>query len=397
MKHVRTVNDLQASDLSGKRVLLRADLNVPIDANGVITDDSRIVAILPTISYLLDHGASVIVVSHLGRPKGQVTDRLRLTPVALDLSEKLNRPVIKTDDCVGSEVEAVCSQLKAGDVVLLENVRFYKEEEANDPTFSQKLARLADIYVNDAFGTAHRAHASTAGVASYLPAYAGFLIQKEVEHLESVLLNPDHPFVAIIGGSKVSSKIGILSHLIGKVDTLLIGGGMMFTFYKAMGYETGRSLVESDCVGLAKDLLEKARTTSTTIVIPSDVVVADACQAGVATLTVPATQIPRDKMGLDIGPDTVAAFSREIAKAKTILWNGPLGVFEIDAFSHGTMAIAKAVADASAKSVIGGGDSAAAIQKAGLASHISHISTGGGASLEFLEGKTLPGIAILKD
>ncbi len=397
MKHVRTVNDLQASDLSGKRVLLRADLNVPMDTNGVITDDSRIVAILPTISYLLDHGASVIVVSHLGRPKGQVTDRLRLTPVALDLSEKLNRPVIKTDDCVGSEVEAVCSQLKAGDVVLLENVRFYKEEEANDPSFSKKLARLADIYVNDAFGTAHRAHASTAGVASYLPAYAGFLIQKEVEHLESVLLNPDHPFVAIIGGSKVSSKIGILSHLIGKVDTLLIGGGMMFTFYKAMGYETGRSLVESDCVGLAKDLLEKARTTSTTIVIPSDVVVADACQAGVATLTVPATQIPRDKMGLDIGPDTVAAFSREIAKAKTILWNGPLGVFEIDAFSHGTMAIAKAVADASAKSVIGGGDSAAAIQKAGLASYISHISTGGGASLEFLEGKTLPGIAILKD
>ncbi|MEK7298371.1 MAG: phosphoglycerate kinase [Candidatus Margulisiibacteriota bacterium] len=397
MKHVRTVNDLQASDLSGKRVLLRADLNVPMDTNGVITDDSRIVAILPTISYLLDHGASVIVVSHLGRPKGQVTDRLRLTPVALDLSEKLNRPVIKTDDCVGSEVEAVCSQLKAGDVVLLENVRFYKEEEANDPSFSKKLARLADIYVNDAFGTAHRAHASTAGVASYLPAYAGFLIQKEVEHLESVLLNPDHPFVAIIGGSKVSSNIGILSHLIGKVDTLLIGGGMMFTFYKAMGYETGRSLVESDCVGLAKDLLEKARTTSTTIVIPSDVVVADACQAGVATLTVPATQIPRDKMGLDIGPDTVAAFSREIAKAKTILWNGPLGVFEIDAFSHGTMAIAKAVADASAKSVIGGGDSAAAIQKAGLASYISHISTGGGASLEFLEGKTLPGIAILKD
>jgi phosphoglycerate kinase len=397
MKHVRTVNDLQASDLSGKRVLLRADLNVPIDANGVITDDSRIVAILPTISYLLDHGASVIVVSHLGRPKGQVTDRLRLTPVALDLSEKLNRPVIKTDDCVGSEVEAVCSQLKAGDVVLLENVRFYKEEEANDPTFSQKLARLADIYVNDAFGTAHRAHASTAGVASYLPAYAGFLIQKEVEHLESVLLNPDHPFVAIIGGSKVSSKIGILSHLIGKVDTLLIGGGMMFTFYKAMGYETGRSLVEPDCVGLAKDLLAKARTTSTTIILPSDVVVADACQAGVATLTVPATQIPRDKMGLDIGPDTVAAFSREIAKAKTILWNGPLGVFEIDAFSQGTMAIAKAVAHASAKSVIGGGDSAAAIQKAGLASHISHISTGGGASLEFLEGKTLPGIAILKD
>lgn len=378
---------------SGKRALVRCDFNVPLDANLNITDDTRIRAALPTIQYLLEHGAIVILCSHLGRPKG-VTEGLRLNPVAKRLSELLGKPVKKLDDCIGPEVEAAIAASKPGDVLLLENLRFYAEEEKNSPEFAQKLAKLADVYVNDAFGTAHRAHASTAGVAAYLPAVAGFLLEKEIQFLGEAIQNPKRPFVAILGGAKISDKIGVIENLLSKADTLLIGGGMANTFLKAKGYHLGDSLVEEGSVQLAGELLQKGGSR---LVLPVDVVIADAFAADAKSKVVSADGVPAGWRVLDIGPKTVELFAKHIASAKTVVWNGPMGVFEFPPFAKGTFAVAKALADSGATTIIGGGDSVAAVEQSGLAGRITHISTGGGASLEFLEGKELPGIAALND
>eukprot|EP00475_Leptophrys_vorax_P028088 TRINITY_DN4041_c0_g2_i1.p1 TRINITY_DN4041_c0_g2~~TRINITY_DN4041_c0_g2_i1.p1 ORF type:complete len:402 (+),score=65.64 TRINITY_DN4041_c0_g2_i1:154-1359(+) len=396
----KSVGSLTEADLKGKRVFVRADLNVPLDGDLKITDDTRIRAAVPTIKYLLDKGAKVILTSHLGRPKG-VTEKYRLTPLVPRLSELLGITVKKADDCIGEAVSAAVADLKEGEVLLLENVRFHPEEEKNVAAFAEKLAANADLYVNDAFGTAHRAHASTEGVTKYLkPSVAGFLLQKELDYLVGAIAEPKRPLVAIVGGSKVSSKIGVLESLLAKCDALLLGGGMIFTFYRAKGLKTGSSLVEEDKIALAADLIKKAEERGVKFLLPTDVVVADKFAADADSKVVPADAIPDGWMGLDIGPDSIATFGAELDGAKTIIWNGPMGVFEFEKFALGTDAIAQklAVVTASgATTIIGGGDSVAAVEKAGLADKMSHISTGGGASLELLEGKVLPGVAALDE
>lgn len=396
----KTLANLSAEELSGKRALVRVDFNVPVDDSGNITDDTRIRAALPTIQDLTQKGAKVILVSHFGRPKG-VDDKLRLTPVAKRLSELLGQEVVKTDDSIGDEVAAQVGALQNGQVLLLENVRFYKEEEKNDPEFAKKLAANADLYVNDAFGTAHRAHASTEGVTKYLsPSVGGYLIEKELQYLQSAIENPQRPLVAIIGGSKVSSKIGVIEALLEKCDKLIIGGGMIFTFFKARGLSVGKSLVEEDKLELAKSLEAKAKEKGVTFLLPTDVVVADKFAPDANSQTVSVESIPDGWMGLDIGPDSIKLFQEALADCKSVVWNGPMGVFEFEKFAAGTEAIAHTLAEISkggATTIIGGGDSVAAVEKVGLADQMSHISTGGGASLELLEGKELPGIVALDE
>jgi len=397
----KSVASLSAADVQGKRVLVRADFNVPLDDQGNITDDTRIRAALPTIQDLTGKGGKVILTSHFGRPKGKVVDSMRLTPVAKRLSELLGQEVVKCDDCIGDEVAAAINGLADGQVALLENVRFYAGEEANDSEFAKQLAANADLYVNDAFGTAHRAHASTAGVTEYLsPSVAGYLIEKELEYLQNAIENPQRPLAAIIGGSKVSSKIGVIETLLDKVDKLLIGGGMIFTFYKARGLNVGKSLVEEDKLELAKTLEAKAKEKGVDLLLPTDVVVADNFAADANDQTVSIESIPDGWMGLDIGPDSVKVFQDALKQCKSVIWNGPMGVFEFDKFAQGTEAIANTLSeltDQGVITIIGGGDSVAAVEKVGVADKMSHISTGGGASLELLEGKTLPGIAALDD
>ncbi|MGE5574029.1 MAG: phosphoglycerate kinase [Bacillota bacterium] len=389
-----TIRDV---DVKGKRVLVRVDFNVPMNAEREITDDTRIRAALPTIKYLIDHGAKVILASHLGRPKGKPADEFRMDPVARRLSELLGKPVRKLDECVGDEVQAEVAAMNDGDVVLLENLRFHAEEEANDEGFTRSLAELAEIYVNDAFGTAHRAHASTAGVARFLPAVAGLLMEKEIEVMGKALADPERPFAAILGGAKVKDKVGVVKNLLDKVDTLMIGGGMAYTFLKAKGLEVGKSILEADKIDLANELMEKARARGVRFMLPSDVVVADRFAEDAQTRVVPVDKIPSDWQALDIGPETVANFSRAVAGAKTVIWNGPMGVFEMKPFAEGTRGIAKALAGSRAVTIVGGGDSAAALEEMGFADKVTHVSTGGGASLEFLEGRELPGVAALKD
>ena len=396
----KSLASLSAADISGKRALVRVDFNVPVDDQGNITDDTRIRAALPTIQDLTQKGAKVILTSHFGRPKG-VDEKLRLTPVAKRLSELLGQEVIKTDDCIGDDVAAKVAALDNGQVLLLENVRFYKEEEKNDPEFAQKLAANADFYVNDAFGTAHRAHASTEGVTKFLsPSVAGYLVEKELQYLQSAIEAPQRPLAAIIGGSKVSSKIGVIETLLEKCDKLIIGGGMIFTFYKARGLSVGKSLVEEDKLELAKSLEAKAKERGVALLLPTDIVAADKFAPDANATTVSIENIPADGMGLDIGPDSVKVFQEALADCKTVIWNGPMGVFEFDKFAVGTEAIAHTLAEigkTGAITIIGGGDSVAAVEKVGLADQMSHISTGGGASLELLEGKILPGIAALDE
>ena len=390
----KSVEDI---DVSGKKVIVRCDFNVPQDETGRITDDKRIVAALPTIKYLLEHNAAVILCSHLGRPKGEFKMKYSLAPVAERLSELLGKEVKLAKDVIGEDAKKLAAELKCGEAMLLENVRFHKEEEKNDPAFAKELASMAEIYVNDAFGTAHRAHASTAGIADYLPAVCGFLINKEISIMGKALANPVRPFVAILGGAKVSDKIGVINNLIEKCDTIIIGGGMSYTFMKAMGKEIGTSLCEDDKLDLAKDLMAKAEAKGVKLLLPIDTVCADHFAADATPVVYEAGALPADMMGLDIGPKTVELFSAAVKDAGTVVWNGPMGVFEFDAFAVGTKAMAKAIAESNAVSIIGGGDSAAAVEKLGFADKMSHISTGGGASLEFLEGLVLPGIACLED
>ncbi len=393
----KTIRDI---DLAGKRVLVRVDFNVPLDAQQHITDDTRIRAALPTIRYLLDKDASVILMSHLGRPDGKVVEKLSLAPVARHLSELLGRNVEMAADCIGPEVEAQAKALQLGQVLLLENLRFHKEEEKNNPDFARQLAMLGEVYVNDAFGTAHRAHASTEGVTHYLPGSAGFLMEKEINFLGSALENPKRPFVAIIGGAKVSDKIAVLERLISMADTLLIGGGMANTFLKAEGYEIGDSLFEESKLDVAKDLIAKARQKRLAFLLPSDVVIADRFAADANYKVVASNEVPEGWRILDIGPKTVEAFQKALSNAQTIVWNGTLGVAEMPAFAKGTEAIIEILASrtrAGATTIIGGGDSAAAVDEAGAAEKMTHVSTGGGASLEFLEGRVLPGVAALQD
>ena len=390
-----TVEDIQ---VSGKKVLVRCDFNVPLDENKNITDETRINAALPTIKYLLDNGAAVILCSHLGRPKGEFNMKYSLAPVAKRLSEKLGFEVKLAKDVIGPDAKKLAAEVKPGEAILLENVRFQPEEEKNDPAFAKELASMADLYVSDAFGTVHRAHASTAGVAAYLPAVAGFLIGKELDFLGSAVENPKRPFVAILGGAKVKDKIGVITNLLEKVDTLIIGGGMAYTFQKAMGKEIGKSLLDEERIDLAKDLMEKAKAKGVKLLLPVDNVCGSDFSNDCNIITVDADQgIPADYEGMDIGPKSVKLFSDAIKEAKTVVWNGPMGVFEFPNFAKGTLAIATAMAESDAITIIGGGDSAAAVTQMGLADRMSHISTGGGASLEFLEGKTLPGVACLED
>ena len=430
----KSVEDI---DVNGKRVLVRCDFNVPQDANQNITDDKRIVGAMPTIKYLSEHGAKVILCSHLGRPHNVLNDKIKLNkkekakvealpeeereaatakyiekakgelkklslaPIAERISQYLGRPVVMASDVIGPDAKAKAAALKDGDVMLLENVRFHAEEEKNDPAFAKELASLADIYVNDAFGTAHRAHASTAGVADYLPAVCGYLIKKEISVMGGALSNPARPFVAILGGAKVSDKIGVINNLLEKVDTLIIGGGMAYTFLAAKGYSVGTSLLDSEKIDYCKDMMAKAAEKGVNLLLPVDTVVAasfpDPIDAKVDGETVPSDAIPADKMGLDIGEKTRALFADAIKNAKTVVWNGPMGVFENPDLAKGTIAVAQALADSDAVTIVGGGDSAAACEQLGFADKITHISTGGGASLEFLEGLTLPGIACLLD
>ena len=391
----KTVKDI---DVNGKKVLVRCDFNVPIDSEtGKITDNRRIRAALPTIQYLLDHNAKVILCSHLGRPKGEFNLKYSLKPVAEELSKLLNKDVKLAKDVIGENAKELTANMKEGDIVLLENVRFHKEEEQNDPEYSKALASMAEIYVNDAFGTAHRAHSSTTGVADYLPAVSGFLIEKELEFLGGALENPAHPFVAILGGAKVSDKIGVIENLLDKVDTLIIGGGMAYTFYKAQGHHIGTSICEEDKLDLAKSILEKAQEKGVKLLLPVDNHVSSEYSNNGEEKMVNSTEIPDGFMGLDIGPKTIKKFEEAVKDAKTVVWNGPLGVCEFDKFATGTKAVATMLSKIEATTIIGGGDSAAAIEKLGLADKMTHISTGGGASLEFLEGKTLPGIACLQD
>jgi len=390
----KTVADL---DVAGKKVFLRVDFNVPLDEKGNITDDTRIRASLPTINYLIQKRAKVIIVSHLGRPKGKVVEELRLTPVANRLSELLGREVKKAPGCIGEEVEKMVADLKEGEVLLLENVRFCPGEEKNDPEFAKKLASLADIYVNDAFGTAHRAHASTEGVAHFLPAVAGFLMQKELETLGNLLENPPRPFLVILGGAKVSDKIGVIYRFLDKADVLLIGGGMANTFLKASGLQTGKSLVEEDKIEVAKEILTLANEKEKSFYLPEDLVVVPELKENAPSKIVKKDAIPLEYLAVDIGPETIKTYKAICSKAKTIFWNGPMGVFEMKPFAKGTYEIAEAVANSAAVSIIGGGDTVAAVEQSGLTEKINHISTGGGASLEFLEGKELPGVKVLAD
>jgi phosphoglycerate kinase len=394
--NVATVRDI---DVTGKRVLVRVDFNVPLDDQRHITDDTRIRAALPTIRYLLDHGAAVVLMSHLGRPDGQVVEKLRLAPVAARLSELLQMPVAMAPDCVGPETRQMAFTLRPGQVLMLENLRFHREEEQNDPAFARELASLGEIYVNDAFGTAHRAHASTEGVTHYLPAVAGFLMEKEINYLGNTLEHPRRPFAAIIGGAKVSDKIAVLDRLIDIVDMLLIGGGMANTFFRAQGYDVGDSLVENDKLGVAGSLLTKAHERGLKILLPVDVVIADRFAADANYRVVTADAVPPGWRIMDIGPQTIQAFGQALASAQTIIWNGTLGVAEMPAFANGTNAIIDILTErthAGATTIVGGGDSAAAVEAHSAADSMSHVSTGGGASLEFLEGRVLPGIAALK-
>jgi 3-phosphoglycerate kinase len=396
----KTIKDL--TDIKGKRALVRVDMNTPLDENKNVTDDTRIRAILPTVNYLTEKGAKVILVAHLGRPKGEKNPEFSLAPVSKRLSELLGKPVLELDDCIGDEVKTKLAGLKDGEVALLENIRFYKEEEKNDEGFAKKLAELADFYVNDAFGAAHRAHASTEGVAKFLkPAVSGLLMEKELDALGGLLSNPQRPFVAIVGGSKVSTKIGVLDNLIDKVDSIIIGGGMTYTFVKSQGYSVGNSICEDDKLDVARDLIQKAKDKGVKLIVAKDILVADAFSNDANTKIVPSTQIPDGWEGVDAGIEAREDFRRAILESKTILWNGPVGVFEIDKFAEGTRFVAQSVADATkggAKSVLGGGDTVAAIEKFGIPTEsYSHISTGGGASLEFIEGKILPGVAALDD
>lgn len=388
-------------ELKDKKVLVRVDFNVPLDEKGEVTNDKRIVASLPTIRMILQDGGKAILMSHLGRPKGKRVPEMSLAPVATRLEKLLGQPVRFVTDCIGPEVEKAVSELKPGQCLLLENLRYYAEEEKNEPEFASKLARLGEIYINDAFGSAHRAHASTEGVTKYFKqCAAGYLMQKELKYLGMALVNPQRPFVALLGGAKISGKIDVISSLMDKVDVLLIGGGMAFTFLKAMGKETGKSLVEPDKIDVAKDVLKKAEEKKITFRLPEDFVVAQEAKQDAPSRVVDKDSIPSDHQGLDIGPRTLSAYSRELKKAKTVLSNGPMGVFEVDKFAVGTMKIAQVLAEITQKgttTIVGGGDSAAAVAKAGLEGKLSHISTGGGASLEFLEGKALPGVAALTD
>jgi len=386
----KTVRDV---NLTGKRVLVRVDFNVPLK-DGAVTDDTRIRAALPTLNYLLDQGAALILCSHLGRAKGKPVPELEMDSVAARLAELLGRPVKKLDDCVGPEVEAATKVMRPGDVIMLENTRFHAEEEANDPEFAKQLAALAELYVNDAFGSAHRAHASTEGVARYLPAVAGFLMEKEIEFLSKATENPDRPYIAILGGAKVSDKIGVIENLLKQCDRLLIGGGMANTFFRAMGFGVGDSLVEEQAAPTAEALLESAGTQ---IVLPVDVVIADAFDNAARSRVVAPNEVAAGWRILDIGPKTILTFESALGGARTVIWNGPLGVFEMPNFAKGTFAMAQMLAGMDAVTVIGGGDSAAAVSQAGLVDKMSHVSTGGGASLEFLEGKVLPGVAALTD
>lgn len=384
-------------DVDKKKVFVRADFNVPLDENGIITDDTRIQKTLPTIRYLLDHQAAVILASHLGRPKGKVVGKYSLKPVAVRLSELLGIPVQMAPDCIGAETEAMAGALQPGQVLLLENLRFHGEEEKNDPEFSRKLASLADVGINDAFGCCHRAHASVAGIAAFLPMAAGFLLEKEIRFIGGAVDHPAHPFAAIIGGAKVSDKIEVISNLLPKVDVMIIGGGMANTFLAARGYGIGKSLVEADKIDLAKKLIAQAADKGKKLLLPVDVTVAEAFSNDAAHKVVPADAVPEGWMILDIGTKTQELFARELEPMKLIVWNGPMGVFEMENFARGTESVARAVAHSQAVSIVGGGDSVSAVNKTGLADQISHISTGGGASLEYLEGKKLPGIESLSD
>lgn len=396
MLNKKTVEDL---NVSGKKVLVRCDFNVPMDDNGNITDDIRITSALPTINYLIKNGARVILMSHLGRPKGEPNPKYSLKPVAKRLSELLNKEVIfaQDDKVVSENVAKIVNSMKDGDVALLENTRYRKEEEKNGDDFSKELASLGDLYVNDAFGTSHRAHASNVGVSKYLPSAVGYLVQKEIDVMGKALESPERPFIAILGGAKVSDKIGVIENLINKVDTILIGGGMAYTFLKSQGYNIGKSLLEEEKIDLAKELLRKADEKGVKLLLPLDTVVAKEFKNDTEFKTVNIDEIPEDMMGLDIGPETIKAFSEEIKRGKTIVWNGPMGVFEMENFNKGTFAIAKAMAETDGITIVGGGDSASAVEKAGFKDKMTHISTGGGASLEFLEGKVLPGIDAISD
>ena len=397
-----SLSSLNKSVLEGKKVLVRVDFNVPLDDNGAITDDTRIRAAIPTIKYLVDNSAKVILAAHFGRPKGKVNEKMRLTPVAERLSAIISKKVVLSNSCIGDDALSLSNKLENGDIMLLENVRFYPEEEKNDSNFAKELASIADMYVNDAFGAAHRAHASTEGVTKFLtPSVAGFLLEKELKYLQGAIDNPIRPLAAIVGGSKVSSKIGVLDSLLDKCDKIIIGGGMIFTFYKARGLDVGNSLVEEDKLELAKNLEEKAQSKGVQLLLPSDVVLADSFSPTANSKISDINNISGDWMGLDIGPDSIKLFQDALSECKTIIWNGPMGVFEFDKFANGTNAIALTLSQLSSNSdvctIIGGGDSVAAVEKAGLAEKMSHISTGGGASLELLEGKVLPGVAALDE
>ena len=390
----KTVKDI---DLKGKKVFVRCDFNVPMDENQNITDNTRIVAALPTIKYLLEQNCKIILASHLGRPKGEVKPEFSLKPVAKELSKLLGKEVIMANDVIGEDATTKAANLKDGEIMLLENVRFHREETDNDPEFAKKLASMAEVFVNDAFGTAHRAHASTTGIADYIPGVAGFLIEKELKFLGNAINNPERPFVAILGGAKVSDKIGVIDSLLDKVDTLMIGGGMAYTFFKAQGYNVGNSLCEVEKTGLALEAMEKAKAKGVKLLLPIDTKVGKEFKPDTESKTVAWTDIPDEWEGFDIGEKTIEMFKNELKNAKTVIWNGPLGLFEFDQFAIGTNEIAKTLADLDATTIIGGGDSGAAVAKAGLADKMTHICTGGGASLEFLEGKKLPGIECLLD
>jgi phosphoglycerate kinase len=391
----KTVEDI---DVKGKRVLLRVDFNVTLNINtGAISDDSRIRASLPTIKYLVDHKAKVIICSHLGRPEGKVVESLRMAPAAQSLSQLMGLPVSTASDCIGPEVESKVRKLKEGDILVLENLRFHPEEEANDPDFARKLARLADIYVDDAFSTAHRVHASIVGVAKYLPAVAGFLMRKELNVMGNLLHNPERPWACLIGGAKVSDKIGLLQNMLKRVDMLLVGGGMAATFLKAQGYEVGHSLVEDDKLDLAKELLQEAKEWKVPLLLPVDAVVAEEIKAGALTRVVPITTVPSGSHIVDIGPQSIELFCSELGKCRTIMWNGPMGIYEIPQFAQGTRSIASFLSTLAATTIIGGGSSAEVVEEMGLTDKMTHVSTGGGASLKFLEGVTLPGVEVLLD
>jgi phosphoglycerate kinase len=395
LTYKKTIRDI---DVEGKRVLVRVDFNVPLDINtGAISDDSRIRASLPTLEYLVEHKAKVILCTHLGRPEGKVVETLRIAPIAQRLSQLIGLPVKVAQDCIGAEVEKTARALSEGDILFLENLRFHSQEEANDPGFAQQLARLAEIYVNDAFGTAHRAHASTVGVARYLPAVGGFLMEKELEAMSTLLNAPDRPFACLIGGAKVSDKIGLLRNMLKRVDIFLVGGGMAATLLKAQGHEVGLSLVEAEKLGLSKELLQEAQEHNVPLLLPLDVVAVEKIATEAEAKTVPATKVPHDLYIVDIGPQTIELFSDELKKCRTIMWNGPVGVYEIPRFGEGTRAMARLLASLNSTTIVGGGSTAEIVEEMGLADKMTHVSTGGGASLRFLEGATLPGVEALLD